>query len=310
MAEPQEVELETHWIKTDVAAAMRAAANEEAVRRYAECLDRLPPGDVFYDGDQYWLADGRHRLLAHELKGLTKARVRLHLGSRRDATLFAAAANAKQHALPRTQKDARLAVRALLSDPEWAQWVDREIARHCNVSADTVGDVRRKMAEEDPGSVPPLDAQRKYKTGGTTRTMRPRGAGKKADNGEAPPADVPPTSTQEMRDQIGQVIPERLRDVFADPFLKDTARQLRALENTVKDTAARWAKHLRLSDNGHHRGILHALEEAYEGLEDGIPYAVHTRCGGKGCHGKATGCQGTGYVTQRLYEHMRNEGDW
>jgi hypothetical protein len=39
----------------------------------------------------------------------------------------------------------RRAVTALLTDPEWSQWSDHEIARKCRVSQPLVGRVRREV---------------------------------------------------------------------------------------------------------------------------------------------------------------------
>lgn len=55
-----------------------------------------------------------------------------------DAILFSAGANAA-HGYPRTNQDKRNDVLRLLNDEEWGQWSDREIARACVVSPDTVG---------------------------------------------------------------------------------------------------------------------------------------------------------------------------
>ena len=51
--------------------------------------DQFPPIDVFFDGQNYWLVDGFHRLQAHVLlppvkrsvAGYFKARCKMHNGT-------------------------------------------------------------------------------------------------------------------------------------------------------------------------------------------------------------------------------------
>ena len=44
-----------------------------------------PLVDVFFDGSDYWLADGFHRLIACRSLGLAEIEVEVHNGSRHDA---------------------------------------------------------------------------------------------------------------------------------------------------------------------------------------------------------------------------------
>lgn len=114
----------------------------------------FPPLDVYFD-QEYWLADGFHRLAglrqALERAGLDSYHIRgwrvlckVHKGSRRDAILHAAGANAN-HGLRRTNADKRKAVETLLRDEEWQKWSDAEIARRCAVDAKTVGNARHQL---------------------------------------------------------------------------------------------------------------------------------------------------------------------
>ncbi|MCA9875470.1 MAG: hypothetical protein KC441_17490 [Anaerolineales bacterium] len=99
------------------------------------------PVIVFYDGQDKWLADGFHRVEACHECGLQNVEADIRPGTRRDAILHAAGANA-DHGLPRSAADKYRAVAMLLNDPEWAQWSDREIARRAKVSPTFVGKVR------------------------------------------------------------------------------------------------------------------------------------------------------------------------
>ena len=59
---------------------------------------------VFYDGQDYWLADGFHRIHAAHKAELTQIAVEVRQGSRREAVLYSVGANAN-HGLRRTNAD-------------------------------------------------------------------------------------------------------------------------------------------------------------------------------------------------------------
>jgi hypothetical protein len=80
----------------------------------------FPPIVVFFDGAEYWLADGFHWIIAAEELGLAEIDTDVREGTQRDAILYAVGANAA-HGLKRTNRDKRNAVTILLKDPEWAQ---------------------------------------------------------------------------------------------------------------------------------------------------------------------------------------------
>lgn len=106
-----------------------------------QSASRVAPVTVFYDGSEYWLADGFHRAAASEGCQRTEIQADVRPGSRRDACLAAAGANAT-HGLRRSNADKRRAVVLLLQDEEWSQWSDREIARRCGVSHTFVSNLR------------------------------------------------------------------------------------------------------------------------------------------------------------------------
>ncbi len=136
-------------IKVDGGTQMRAQLDPATVQEYADAMGeagwgKFPPIIAYYDGSDYWLADGFHRLsawrsIANWSDAMIPADVRS--GTRRDAILHAAGANAS-HGLRRTNADKRRAVETLLRDDEWAKWSNMEIGRRCNVSEGTVRNIR------------------------------------------------------------------------------------------------------------------------------------------------------------------------
>lgn len=143
-------------IRRDGGTQARVGNNEDTVQEYADLMrekqwdfQTMQRPIVLYDGTDFWLADGFHRIEAAQRAGMTDYPVEVLRGSKRDAVLRAAGANAT-HGLRRTNADKRRAVELLLKDAEWAQWSDRKIADTCAVDHKTVADVRRSLGGEVP----------------------------------------------------------------------------------------------------------------------------------------------------------------
>ena len=185
-------------IRTDGGTQPRAELRQDVVDDYAERFDagdNFPPVDVFYDGTDYWLADGFHRYHGASKAGLVKLLANVHQGTQREAVLFSVSANIS-NGLRRSNQDKRRAVETLLRDKEWRKWTDREIAKRCAVCADLVGDIRRSLSVSD-------SEPRKYTTKhGTESTMRTDriNAGRKPKAEPEEVVEVVDTSTGEVHD--------------------------------------------------------------------------------------------------------------
>lgn len=138
-------------ITNDGGTQMRAGMNADTVKEYEDALTDadawpFPPVVVYHDGARYWLADGFHRLnAAHRSGKFQEIPADIKPGTRRDAVLYAAGANAG-HGLRRNNDDKERAVKALLEDDEWRKWSDNEIAKRCAVSQPFVSALRKKLA--------------------------------------------------------------------------------------------------------------------------------------------------------------------
>lgn len=136
-------------IRTDGGTQPREYLNELVLSEYAEAMTagtEFPPVVIFFDGSHYWLADGFHRLFAAKKCGVQDIAADVRQGTRRDARLYAAGANAT-HGLRRTNVDKRRAALTLLQDEEWQRWSNREIARQCGVTHTFVAKLRRELLE-------------------------------------------------------------------------------------------------------------------------------------------------------------------
>lgn len=133
-------------IRADGGTQSRAAIDESVVAEYQDHLKSLPPVVVFYDGSDYWLADGFHRLEAHKRASLESIIAEIRQGTLRDAVLFSVGANAA-HGLRRTNADKRRAVELLLGDEEWKLKSDRWVANRCGVGHQLVASIRNQVGD-------------------------------------------------------------------------------------------------------------------------------------------------------------------
>lgn len=136
-------------IRRDGGTQTRDHLETDTVESYAESMRggaEFPPAVVFYDGKDYWLADGFHRVASAESIGLKEFPCTVKQGDRRAAILYSVGANAT-NGLRRTNADKRRAVAMLLSDEEWAGKSDRWIAEKCGVHNETVAATRSQVTE-------------------------------------------------------------------------------------------------------------------------------------------------------------------
>ena len=135
-------------IRTDGGTQPRSWINPDIVTEYADDMTegaQFPPVTVFYDGSDYWLADGFHRVAAAKKIDMITIAADVKQGSQRDAVLFSVGVNAT-HGFRRRNSDKRRAVEVLLRDSEWAGWSDSEIGRKCVVHHSTVARIRAELS--------------------------------------------------------------------------------------------------------------------------------------------------------------------
>lgn len=142
-------------IKIDGGTQARVALNQSVVTEYAESMregDVFPPITVFFDGSDYWLADGFHRYFATKTNAFTSIEAEVKNGTLDEAILFAFSANGKR-GLSMTFEDNRNIIYAMLRHPEWSKWTNTAIAKHIGVSSMTVGRVKATLEKKDDSSV-------------------------------------------------------------------------------------------------------------------------------------------------------------
>ena len=163
--------IELSRIRIDGGTQTREKLNEATVKEYVEAINAgatFPPVTLFFDGSNYWLADGFHRFFATKKAGKKQIHEDITPGTQRDAVLHSLGANTS-HGLPRSNKDKKRAVETLLNDPEWSKWSSRAIAEKCVVSHSYVSTLRDKM-KSGHVSTPANPEQSKPGTSGNVST--------------------------------------------------------------------------------------------------------------------------------------------
>lgn len=245
--------VEIGCIRLDGGTQPRATIHADWIEEYAADMGAgasFPPVTVFFDGTDYWLADGFHRTHAAMALGLIEIEADIRQGTQRDAILFSVGANAS-HGQRRTNEDKRRAVLRLLNDAEWAGWADREIARRCGVDNKTVGALRPRPIQSDTEEFP----QYNPRTFTHPKTGRPTTMNTAAIGGHRPAAappvalplappvarEVPPT---EPSPQPATVMPPKF-DHEAAAIREKAFDAIRALSDLPEPQAVidAWMKH-------------------------------------------------------------------
>lgn len=206
-------------IRLDGGTQPRSEINAWTVQEYADAMangDIFPPVTVFYDGAEYWLADGFHRYHAKERQETNFIDADVRQGTREDAVWFACGANAT-HGLRRTNADKRRAVETALRLPKGATQSDRQVAQHCGVTDKTVAAVRAelKLTAEFP--------QSPTRTGADGRTINTTNIGTRPASTidaacEAPTVwdYAPPIAVGHVPVLTGEVVPREPTVAIAD----------------------------------------------------------------------------------------------
>lgn len=145
---PELTPLAISAIRRDGGTQPRASIHVETTREYAQAMKDgadLGAPVVFYDGAQYWLADGFHRVIGWMHEGKLTMECDVRQGTREDAILYSAGANSK-HGMRRTNEDKRRGVLSVLTIPRFRDGMTLdEIARHCDVSLKFVKDIQGEL---------------------------------------------------------------------------------------------------------------------------------------------------------------------
>jgi hypothetical protein len=142
--------LEIAIIRLNGGTQPRAELNIETIGEYSERMkagEKFPPITVFFDGKEYWLADGFHRVGAAMRLQYATIEAEVIQGTQSDAQWFSYSVN-KAHGMRRTNEDKVRAVRAALSHPQSKTLSDSAIADHVGVRRETILKYRREIEND------------------------------------------------------------------------------------------------------------------------------------------------------------------
>lgn len=156
------MKLELDKIRTDGGTQPRAALRIDVVEEYAELMRmgiEFPPVTVYFDGENYWLTDGFHRLkAARQARPGQPIEADVIQGSLSDAQWHSFGVN-KTHGLRRSNEDKKRAVQAALNHPQAAGKSNGQIAAHCGVDEKTVRKYRNGMTPTSTSEIPESDSR-------------------------------------------------------------------------------------------------------------------------------------------------------
>ena len=223
------------YINLDGGTQPRAQISQEVCGEYAERMragDSFPRIHVYFDGEDYWLADGFHRLQAsmRACPGL-EMECEVYQGTREDAQWHSYGVN-KTHGLRRTNKDKARAVKAALQHPKGVGKSDRQIGEHVGVHFNTVFNYRKAL--EQAGTIGQSDSRtgRDGRTINTANIGRQPGSRKIATAHETQSRQLDgskpcPTVFLQLPANNPQTAAATLRQMFSRPFIESLIQNLR-----------------------------------------------------------------------------------
>jgi adenylylsulfate kinase len=141
-------ELNLHLIRLDGGTQNRIALCEEIVAEYADMMKagaEFPPIRVWFDGSNYWLVDGFHRLAAAKRSGLAALPAQALSGTLEEAQWDSYSANAI-HGLRRTPADIESVVTRALNHPLRRALSNNQIARHLHLPEATLRRWKKRLS--------------------------------------------------------------------------------------------------------------------------------------------------------------------
>jgi uncharacterized ParB-like nuclease family protein len=213
--------LNINSIIIDKGTQSRAAISEDTVTDYAEAMqagDEFPPVITFFDGVDYYLADGFHRLHAVKRLGKTSIQADVRTGTLRDAILYSLGAN-RDHGLRRSNADKRKCVQTLLEDFEWGDLSVNEMARICAVSPQLVTAVKLEMDGGEKVS--------------TVKTNAPKKPAKLSNVVETPVENLTPERDEAVQELVAEN--QRLADRLAVEAMEATPEEKVAASETIAE---------------------------------------------------------------------------
>jgi len=193
-------------IRIDGGTQARLQLNQDVVAEYAEKMregEVFPPVTVFFDGSDYWLADGFHRYFATKSNAKTSIDCDVENGTQQEAKKYSWKANTRR-GLRLNHDDYRNIILAMLQDIEAKEWSNRKIAEWVGVTHTTVNKIKNSL--EADSSEP---KEKKYiNKHGTESVMKTENIGKTKPKTTAPDMTSARMVEQEVVLELNEKIDE------------------------------------------------------------------------------------------------------
>lgn len=208
-------------IRIDGGTQARCKIDQDRVQLYAAHMGEgevFPDVVVFFDGTEYWLADGFHRYHATKMNGQVSIACDVRQGSQDDAKLYGMGANAKR-GLPPSYEDVVKNVGEILEHPVWGAWTITEIAKRLGESRMRISRIKAKL-EKDGKEF--SDGPKKFVRGGkeieiNTQALSAKGSPNKKPEPPPPEPEVADDQFKELTETISHLEQEnqKLKDAAA-----------------------------------------------------------------------------------------------
>ena len=239
----------------------------------------LPPVELIWSGQAYYLTDGFHRVATEQNLGNTHIRANVIVGNIEQAIWLSYAANS-QHGLPRPMGATKEVIDKILKDPKYAELKLIDIASHVGCSRQYVYRRRKELLSTGDKSEPPSQT-----AAGSAR-------------GRA--AQEPP---QSLTDDEGQLIPPPLVDRFLSrSVIRQRINEINKITNTVKHKIEDGDLTYALLNQA---GFKTDANNFRNRLKAAIPYAICPYCKGEACGA----CHQMGFLNRDSWKAAPKNGE-
>lgn len=145
----QIIDINIHQIRRDGGTQPRGVLDEDHINDLLFALKngaKLEAILLYFDGENYWLTDGFHRLAATIRYGKDKIKASIRQGTLQDAQWHSFSVN-QHNVLKRSNADKQRAIVGALKHSYGIQRSNSEIAQHCGVDEKTVRSWRASLEE-------------------------------------------------------------------------------------------------------------------------------------------------------------------
>jgi len=255
-------------IRTDGETQQRPI-EDKLVARYQALMDdgtKFPPIQVVYDGSDYWLWDGFHRLHAHMKLGNNYISAEVSEGTKREALWHSFSAN-KNHGQPRADNTVKnMLLTKILPDEQWSQETNEGLAEWLGTTSKYVQKIRRLFSKEEK---------------------------------ERAEASADPKPNPKLKDSQGVEVPDNLYPIFnRKPEILGHIKTIAAEINKVKDAVR---KNDKLYVNCKYDQLKSHFNNLRTNLRFAMPYVVCPMCGGDENNDECGICKGHGFLNERQY---------